>query len=676
MTENNNRQTASDRRIADLPPQPSRSGNLHRTLIDNNNNNNNNNLALRGNTDSYTNFNNFKKRTGGQRNRQSPANPSNLNPNVTNFLIHSRPSPHNSRFAALHSSPVLIDTSNTISVATLNVRSISKSTKFDALFDDIFDASLSIIGLQETRISEAVATSMFKDHVARKGPTYPYHAYWSFDPSDRAGGVSLVIASYISKYVQHIHRHKSRFIAIDLYLPARKIKVINVYCYQQVDYNAKGKTFNKFVMDHIKQAEKDNFKVIILGDFNADPATYLDALVKGTTPRSYFSLVEFLYENNYIDQHPKNQMNLEYATHYVGHKPTSRIDLIFYPDDFIINDFCFDRVWQLPFTQLATDSECNLDHHSVIVYFTKSLLISNLPEHQRKQKGIWRTYYDVKSASNENWTDYSATVSQQLMTSDRDAIYPVSSTLNAQTIILNMKWHALRNSINKAAKQHIPIKKVSPFLKQKDDGDLTLAELRSHLTSLNKIFAFLTTYTYPSKSLPRLHKLQNVWYNHSQSNLRESLIKINTHYKHLIAPASIPLFLNSRNRKEFQSLRLKVDSLRNTLRQQRYIIEQQLKKSLIKQFENYRCSNFAVDKAAFIASSLNRTKRSIVLDRAMSVNDAGQKVLLTEEPQVKDATIAYFQTIAGLPPRQSPSINNINNRWKSEYSPLQIGRAS
>src|ERR1044072_6026771 len=92
MTENNNRQTASDRRIADLPPQPSRSENLHSNLIDNNNNNNNDNLALRGNTNSFTNINNFQIRTGGQRNHQSPANPSNLNPYATNFLIHSRPS--------------------------------------------------------------------------------------------------------------------------------------------------------------------------------------------------------------------------------------------------------------------------------------------------------------------------------------------------------------------------------------------------------------------------------------------------------------------------------------------------------------------------------------------------------------------------------------------------------
>ena len=130
------------------------------------------------------------------------------------------------------------------------------------------------------------------------------------------------------------------------------------------------------------------------------------------------------------------------------------------------------------------------------------------------------------------------------------------------------------------------------------------------------------------------------------------------------------MFLSFRNRIEFQSLRLKVASLRNTLRLQRNIIEQQLKESLIKQYEEQRCSNFAVDKAAFIASSLNRTKRSIVLDRAMSINDAGQEVLLTNEPQVKVATISHFQTIAGLPLEEIPNIDDMNDRWRSEYSLL------
>src|SRR5436190_3346464 len=117
MTDNHNRQTASDQRIANFPPQPSRIGNFHGQIINNNDNNNDNNdnSALRGNINSFNNNNNFQNQTDGLRNRQLPANPSNLHPNASNFLIHSRPSPHNPRFAALHSSLALLNTSNTIS---------------------------------------------------------------------------------------------------------------------------------------------------------------------------------------------------------------------------------------------------------------------------------------------------------------------------------------------------------------------------------------------------------------------------------------------------------------------------------------------------------------------------------------------------------------------------------
>jgi hypothetical protein len=105
----------------------------------------------------------------------------------------------------LRSSPALADTSKTISFATLNVRGSSVQFKFDAVFDDIFNESISIIGLQETRLLETTATTMFKDFNARKAKVYTYRAYWSFDHTDRCGGVGLILSSYISKYVQKVH---------------------------------------------------------------------------------------------------------------------------------------------------------------------------------------------------------------------------------------------------------------------------------------------------------------------------------------------------------------------------------------------------------------------------------------------------------------------------------------
>ena len=82
---NNNKQTASDRRIANSTSQHFHSKSLNRSLI----NNNNNIIVPSGNTYSLTDFNNFQQQTDGHRNHQSSANPSNLNPNTTNFLIHS-----------------------------------------------------------------------------------------------------------------------------------------------------------------------------------------------------------------------------------------------------------------------------------------------------------------------------------------------------------------------------------------------------------------------------------------------------------------------------------------------------------------------------------------------------------------------------------------------------------
>src|SRR4051812_17126470 len=371
----------------------------------NNNDSNNNDNDNRNNNDKYNKDSNFNyKQTN-----QVPIlpNPTRQQHNFTSTSLQKRFSPHNSRFAALRTSPALADTSKTISFATLNVRGISVQSKFDALFDDIINESISIIGLQETRLAETTATTMFSDHIARKAKVHTHRAYWSFDRNDRYGGVGLIVSSYISTYVQKIHCYHSRFIAIDLFLLARKLKVINIYCHQQNDFPSKGKTFNNYVINHIKQAERDNFKVIIMGDFNADPHVYMQSLINGNRPHAYFSLIDFLHEHNYIDQHPKNESQLEFATHYVNQRPTSRIDLIWYPDDFISNEYCFDRVWQPPFTQLSSDNSHNLDHCCVILYFTKHLLVGFLPLHKKKQKMKWRSYFDVKKASTKEWDDFS-----------------------------------------------------------------------------------------------------------------------------------------------------------------------------------------------------------------------------------------------------------------------------
>jgi hypothetical protein len=107
--------------------------------------------------------------------------------------------------------------------------------------------------------------------------------------------------------VQKVHWHHSRFIAVDLFLPARKLKVINIYCHQQNDFPSKGNALNNFVIEHIKKAERDNFKVIIMGDFNVSSSTYMELLSNGRNPEAYYGLIKFLWTITILINTPKTK---------------------------------------------------------------------------------------------------------------------------------------------------------------------------------------------------------------------------------------------------------------------------------------------------------------------------------------------------------------------------------
>src|SRR3954453_611781 len=150
----------------------------------------------------------------------------NLNSNITtNTFNHSR-------FATLQFSPSLEDFANTVSFASLNVRGINSPTKFKTILEDLTERSFSVIGLQETKIKENSTNTFFNNFSKRNAKVHTYKAYWDYNPQDAAAGVGLIIASYISKYVQRIHRKDGRFIALDLFLPNKKLKIINLYAHQ------------------------------------------------------------------------------------------------------------------------------------------------------------------------------------------------------------------------------------------------------------------------------------------------------------------------------------------------------------------------------------------------------------------------------------------------------------
>src|SRR5438309_9024475 len=132
----------------------------------------------------------------------------------------------------------------------------------------------------------------------------------------------------------------------------------------------------------------------------------------------------------------------------------------------------------------------------------------------------------------------------------------------------------------------------------------------------------------------------------------------------------ISFIIRNHNDSRFSKLRVYIAALRNSLRAIRIIKENSIKSERIKYYEDLRCTNFAEHKAAFIASALNRSKRSIILDRAMHVNDNNEEILLTNPTEVKEAAANHFKTIAGLPPSIHHNIDTIPLHWQSVYQPM------
>ena len=120
-----------------------------------------------------------------------------------------------------------------------------------------------------------------------------------------------------------------------------------------------------------------------MGDFNADPYKYHQLLAQGRTPSPFYKLIAFLTNRNFIDQSPRDASGKEYAT-FIAHNniPTSRIDLLWFPESMLSSTFCFDQIWTLPSTKLTTNAAAKLDHCCIIGYFNKNLLLGHMPLHR------------------------------------------------------------------------------------------------------------------------------------------------------------------------------------------------------------------------------------------------------------------------------------------------------
>src|SRR5436853_93146 len=258
------------------------------------------------------------------------------------------------------------------------------------------------------------------------------------------------------------------------------------------------------------------------------------------------------------------------------------------------------------------------------------LFISELHLHRIKQKQAWRSFFDVKHTSQEQWLDYTDSIDDLI--SDNDSFFPFAtkSTLPYEKKLLNRKWAVFRSALQTAADKHLLVKKVSNKIFEQECSNPVLIKTKTQLRSLNSIFAFLNSFCFHPNSFASHKFAQHMWFKDSSPCFHNSFTTINGDHKNLIDPASIPSILPSFGHITIKNLHKHVAALRNTLRQLRDALESFDTKQRIEYFESLRCINFVSFKSSFITSALSRSKRCIVLDRAMHTDAHGNTSLITD----------------------------------------------
>src|SRR3954452_16032674 len=134
-----------------------------------------------------------------------------------------------------------------------------------------------------------------------------------------------------------------------------------------------------------------------------------------------------------------------------------------------------------------------------------------------------------------------------------------------------------------------------------------------------------------------------------------------------INSATIPIIISNNTLPHLKAFYAEVAALRNLVRLQRTTLKDAHKTKLIAEYKESRYADYAVNKATFIASSLNKSKRSIILDRAMNINNNNETVLETAPYKVKTLANNHFRTVAGVPSKPAPTIDDMSDRWQQAY---------
>ena len=155
---------------------------------------------------------------------------------------------------------------NTWKIATINVKGINNTSKFDDLMEWISDNNIDITIVSETKINQINASFKIKKYQKS------YDSFWDFDSdAPKGSGVGIILKKdTVGKHIYAWWSYLGRVINIKLKLKGKiDISISAVYGNADSSDKTTREKITKLVKQHIYTSPgKLN---IIAGDFNEDP---------------------------------------------------------------------------------------------------------------------------------------------------------------------------------------------------------------------------------------------------------------------------------------------------------------------------------------------------------------------------------------------------------------------
>ena len=322
----------------------------------------------------------------------------------------------------------------TINIASHNVRSFNNSAKQQYLMSLYESHDLDIIGLQETNFKS------INSHILNR--SFPNFTSFTstYQESQTSGfGVSLSLSKRLAK---HVFKHESKYDRIIYtklqFADKQKLLVINVY-FPPLNSGSKVlcRSMHTYINALLTEATRDNYHIVLLGDFNAD-------FDRSQNPQHTIHFMNSLSRHNLFNVfnivHNSNRSSFP---SFFRNNTSSRIDYIWMSSELTLNILTCQTVPLIP----------SVSDHSVVITSMSDFL--TLPSNDRRCPR--KSFFVYSHMDDQKWAKFAAKTDN---ITKHSSLKDLSITKRWTQSSLNSSWNVFQESIIAAAKSCIPASKA------------------------------------------------------------------------------------------------------------------------------------------------------------------------------------------------------------------------